>query len=101
MSGKGCIAIYCWRVAPHAEDDFLQSWHDVTLDIRENYGGCGSCLSRDERGDFVGIALWRSKAARDAAWARRGDPEPHPGIEMISETWLEVEDDLWLKSSFA
>lgn len=97
---KGAIAIYRWRVAPDAEDYFRKTWHDVTLDIRENYGGCGSCLTRAANGEFVGIALWRSKAARDAAWAKHGDPEPHRGVEMVDETWLEVEDDLWLKSSF-
>jgi hypothetical protein len=100
VSGEGFVAIYRWRVAPEKERLFRQRWHDVTKDIRDHYGGLGSCLTRDETGAFVGVALWRSREARDAAFAARGEPPPEAGIEMIEEVRLTGLDDLWLRSGF-
>lgn len=100
MSAKGAIATYRWRVSPGAESAFEALWHDVTLDIRENYGGLGSCLTQDANGVYVGFALWPSKAARDVAWQRRGEIAPDPKIELLSEEWFDIVDDLWLRSSF-
>ena len=91
--------IYRWRIAAEHQEAFRQRWHRGTLHYREK-GGLGSCLTRNEAGDFVAIALWPSEEARAAAFAGQPPPEPHPGILSFEEEKLWVEDDLWTISAF-
>ena len=92
--------IYRWTVDPEHEAYFRKRWHAGTLRLRDEFGGLGSCLTKNEAGEFVAIALWPSEAARDAAFAARGPVQPWPGIIDFPEEKLWVEDDLWLVSAF-
>ena len=96
----GFAVVYRWSVEAEHQAAFRERWHAVTLVFRDEHGGFGSCLTRDEKGDFVAIALWPSEAARTAAFAARGVREPLPGVLEFEEIRLEVEDDLWLSSPF-
>ena len=89
--------IYRWIVAEEHQDAFRARWREGTLHLRE-LGSLGSCLTRDEAGDFVAIALWPSEAARAAAFARNSLDEAWPPILAFEERRLRVEDDLWLSS---
>lgn len=92
--------IYRWTVAQEHEDAFRERWNSGTLRLRE-MGGLGSCLTRNEAGEFVAIALWHDEAARERAFAALPPREPQPGILSFKEEKLWVEDDLWAVSPFS
>ena len=96
----GFAVIYRWSVEAEHEDAFRARWHAGTLALRDEHGGFGSCLTRDENGDFVAIALWPSEAARAAAFAARCSGAPWPDVLEFEEIRLVVEDDLWRSSPF-
>ena len=98
--GRGFVAIYRWKVEPEHENAFRDRWHQTTLAGRR-LGAFGSCLTRDEAGDFVAIALWPSEEARAAAFTAMGPQEPWLGAQRVNETKLLVEDDLWINSPFS
>jgi len=94
MAGAPFAVLYRWRVEPAHEAEFRERWRRATLDYREKHGAIGSCLARDERGDFVAFARWPSEQARAEAFAARGAPAPWPGIIKSEEMKLTVVDDL-------
>ncbi|HYN46732.1 MAG TPA: antibiotic biosynthesis monooxygenase, partial [Allosphingosinicella sp.] len=96
----GFAVIYRWSVEAEHQAAFRARWHAGTLALREEHGAFGSCLTRDENGDFVAIALWPSEAARAAAFAARGSGAPWQGVLEFEEIRLDVEDDLWRNSPF-
>jgi len=98
-SSQGLIALYRWRVEAEHEAAFRQNWGQATLRARK-LGGHGSCLTRDQDGSFVAIALWPSEAARYEAFAAMEHTPPWPGVRRLSETLLQVEDDMWASSPF-
>ena len=93
----GFAVIYRWTVAEEYHDAFRDRWRRGTLHLRE-HGSLGSCLTRDETGAFVAIALWPSEAARAAAFVDASLDEPWPPVERFEEIRLRVEDDLWVSS---
>lgn len=93
--------LYRWRVEPEHEESFKASWREATLRLRAGGIARGSCLTRDENGDFVGIALWPSLAARDQAFAATPPSAPRPGVTRLPETRLDVIDNLWAASALA
>jgi heme-degrading monooxygenase HmoA len=105
LSAAGFVAIYRWRVTPEAEAGFRERWHAGTLRLRA-LGGLGSALTRADTGEWVGIALWPSAEARQAAFANpaafdQGKPDDWPGIEHLSEERLDMVDNLWDVSAMA
>ncbi len=91
--------IYRWTVAEEHHDAFRARWRRGTLHLRD-HGSLGSCLTRDESGDFVAIALWPSEAAREAAFSAGSLDEPWPPVAKFEERKLRIEDDLWVSSPF-
>lgn len=61
-SRVGFCVLYRFRVREGAEDDFIQAWAQLTRGIREQRGGLGSRLHRDEDGTFVAYAQWPDRA---------------------------------------
>ncbi len=96
---SGVAILYRWRVEPEHEDGFRTLWRDATLRLRAGGIAQGSCLTRDENGEFVGIALWPSLEARDAAFAASPSGDPWPGVTRMSETRLSVVENLWAASA--
>jgi quinol monooxygenase YgiN len=88
--------IYRWEVAPDAEAEFREWWHEGTIAIRRDRAGAlGSALlrSEDEPRTFVGVARWQSKAHLEAFWAAaRG--QAFPRAELTSVEVLDELDDL-------
>jgi heme-degrading monooxygenase HmoA len=91
--------IYRWTLEPGQEEVFRQRWTKGTLRLR-GAGGLGSCLTRNERGEFVAIALWPSEEARAAAFAASPPAEPQPWVLKFEEEKLWIEEDLWSVSPF-
>jgi hypothetical protein len=98
-SSTGFIALYRWSVEAEHEAAFRRNWREATLQVRK-LGGYGSCLTRDQDGCFVAIALWPSEAARAVAFSAMEPSPAWPGACRLSETRLDVEDDLWASSPF-
>lgn len=86
--------LYRWSVEPGHEEAFVERWREGTQALRDEHGGLGSCLSRDENGDFVAFARWQSEEARAAAFEARGPRPPMPGVVRFEEVRLRVIADL-------
>ena len=97
MEDAPFAVLYRWRVEPGQEAEFRRRWREATLALRDGFGALGSCLARDEQGDFVAFARWPSEQARAAAFAARGPSPPFPGATAAEEIRLRVEDDLLLR----
>jgi len=50
--------IYRFRIAPQAEDAFIQAWSRLTELIRDHRGGRGSRLHRGDDGIYYAYAQW-------------------------------------------
>jgi hypothetical protein len=98
-SPMGFIVIYRWRVESAHEQSFKERWRDVTMEGRE-LGALGSCLAREENGDFVAIALWPTRQARADAFVRMNAGPAWLGAKRFDEIKLDVEDNLWVNSPF-
>jgi heme-degrading monooxygenase HmoA len=96
---SGFIVIYRWNVPEEQEQAFQRQWRELTLHLR-SHGGLGSCLTRNNAGEFVAIALWPSEQARSEAFASLPRSVSIPGVERLEESRLIVEEDLWLNSPF-
>lgn len=96
---SGIAILYRWRVEPAHEEGFRASWREATLRLRAGGIARGSCLTRDENGEFVAIALWPSIAAREEAFATLPPFDPWPGVTRISETRLAIVENLWAASA--
>jgi hypothetical protein len=99
VSGPGFVAIYRWHITPEAEAGFRERWHAATLRLRA-LGGLGSALTKSDTGEWVGIALWPSAEARQAAFTNpaafeMGRPDDWPGIAHLNEERLDMVDNLW------
>ena len=86
--------LYRWTVAAEHQAAFVERWREATIALRDNHGGLGSCLTRDEKGDFVAFARWPSEAVRDSAFAERSGSLPWEGILHFEAVKLWVEEDL-------
>jgi len=62
-SHVGFCVLYRFRVREGEEDAFVAAWAALTHGIREQRGGLGSRLHRDEDGTFVAYAQWPDRAA--------------------------------------
>lgn len=85
-----CV-IYRWRVKPQSEDQFIESWSEITGILTNDFGGKGSRLHRGEDGSFYAYAQWNSDEDRRKAF------ENFPKIsasekmrEAISESFPEI-----------
>lgn len=96
----GFVAIYRWKVEPAQEEAFKAAWRAVTIEGR-SLGSFGSCLTRDENGDFLAIALWPDEQARAAAFKQIAARSGQAGVARFDEIKLDVVDDLWTVSPFA
>jgi heme-degrading monooxygenase HmoA len=66
---KQMIAIlYSWRIKPDKEQQFIESWSQVTEFLRKNRGSLGSRLHRGNDGLFYGYAQWKSVEERQNAF---------------------------------
>lgn len=76
------IALYRWKIKPELEQQFIESWSEITAYYRENAGSLGSRLHRGSDGLWYGYAQWPSAEARETAFA---DSPVHPAREKMQE----------------
>jgi heme-degrading monooxygenase HmoA len=60
--------LYSWRIKPNKEQQFIESWSQVTEFLRDKRGSLGSRLHRGNNGLFYGYAQWKSDEERQNAF---------------------------------
>jgi heme-degrading monooxygenase HmoA len=88
------VALYRWRIRDGFEQQFIDSWSEITAYYRDNAGSWGSRLHRGNDGLFYGYAQWPSDEARQAGFA--GLPA-HPAREQMIEAIEESFDEILLE----
>ena len=83
----GFAVIYRFRVAPHAEETFIDAWSRLTELIRDHRGGRGSRLHRGEDGIFYAYAQWPDRQS----WQSEGPlpPEANELRRVMSDATVE------------
>ncbi|MBX3479227.1 MAG: antibiotic biosynthesis monooxygenase [Caulobacter sp.] len=95
------VVVYRMRIRPGHEAQYARDWADVTRVAVSQFGSGGSSLFRDENGDFVAIARWRSREDRQAFFDRSDfDPvlrerQREAVLEHLPGMELDLIDDLW------
>ena len=84
--------LYCWRIKPGLEKQFVENWSAITKNFRENFEGArGSRLHRGSDGLWYAYAQWQSDEHRQNAFNNRPDlPERAKLIEAIEESFPEI-----------
>lgn len=86
------VVLYRWRVNPQFEEQFIESWAEITKYYLENFGSRGSRLHRGGDGIFYAYAQWKSDEDRRKAF--QGKLNSDVGAKMreaIEESFPEVE----------
>jgi heme-degrading monooxygenase HmoA len=85
------VVLYRWRIKAGMEQQFIDSWSEVTAFIRENFGSLGSRLHQAEDGTFYGYAQWLSAEKREKAFESLPDfPAREKMREAIAESFPEI-----------
>ena len=85
-----CV-IYRWRIKNELEQEFIESWTEITRFFIEQRGGLGSRLHRGEGGLFYAYAQWNSAEDREKAFQNVPDsPARRKMREAILETFPEI-----------
>ena len=84
------VVLYRWVLKPGMEDQFIESWSQVTALFRDR-GSLGSRLHRGPDEVWYGYAQWPSAAARELAFSTPLE-SPWTGrmYEAIGETLPEI-----------
>lgn len=83
--------IYRWRIKPELEDQFIESWSEITLILINDFGGKGSRLHRGEDGLFYAYAQWNSEDERQKAFENfPGNSASEKMREAIIESFSEI-----------
>lgn len=53
--------LYKFKIKSGMEAKFENTWAEMTLEFRAIHGGLGSCLHKDESGNFMAYARWPSR----------------------------------------
>ncbi len=87
------IVLYRWRLKPHLEQQFIESWSQVTDYLRKNYDSLGSRLHRGDDGLFYGYAQWKSEEQRYNAFTNENAEIGEVSLKMresIEESFSEI-----------
>jgi heme-degrading monooxygenase HmoA len=76
--------LYSWRIKPDKEEQFIESWSQITKFLRNNRGSLGSRLHRGNDGLFYGYAQWKSDEARQNAF--QNSTEINEAIERMGDS---------------
>lgn len=83
--------LYRWRIKPGLENQFIESWSEVTQHYLSCAGSRGSRLHRGSDGLFWAYAQWNSDEERQAAFRDRPEiPAREKMIEAIEERFDEI-----------
>ena len=88
-----CV-IYRWRIKPELEDQFIESWSEITKILISDCGGKGSRLHRGEDGLFYAYAQWNSDEDRQKAFQNFPKTTASEKMrEAITESFSEIKLD--------
>ena len=87
--------LYRWRINPEKEQQFIESWSNVTEFLRTNRGSLGSRLHRGNDRLFYGYAQWKSDADRQKAF--QDSTEITDSIEKMRDAIEESFPEIRLK----
>lgn len=84
--------LYRWRVKLELEQQFVESWSEITEYYLNNFEGArGSRLHRGSDGFWHGYAQWESDEHRQNAFKNRLDsPAREKLFEAIEESFPEI-----------
>ncbi len=86
------IILYRWRIKPEFEQQFIDSWSEITEFYREIFSSLGSRLHRGDDGLFYSYAQWQSADQREKAFENMPElPARAKMREAIEETFPEVQ----------
>jgi hypothetical protein len=88
------VFLYRWRIKPGLEQQFIDSWSEITAHYREKGGSLGSRLHKGSDGLWYGYAEWNSAEDRAAAFEKIPD---HPARESMKESIEESFDEITLE----
>ncbi|MCU0239468.1 MAG: hypothetical protein MUC29_08505 [Pyrinomonadaceae bacterium] len=60
--------LYRWKIKTEKEQQFVESWSEITLHLREKHNSLGSQLFRGNDGFYYGLAHWKSATDREIAF---------------------------------
>lgn len=86
------VVLYTWRIKTQFEEQFVESWAEITAYYLENFGSRGSRLHRGSDGLFYAYAQWKTDEDRRKAF--QGKLNSAAGAKMreaIEESFSEVE----------
>jgi heme-degrading monooxygenase HmoA len=86
--------LYKWRIKLEKEQQFIESWSEVTKFLLENRGSLGSRLHRGNDGFFHGYAQWKSDEERQNAF--KNSSEISDSINKMRDSIDESFDEIAL-----
>ncbi|MBI1406960.1 MAG: hypothetical protein GC145_12640 [Caulobacter sp.] len=95
------VAIYRMKIRPGHEEQYARDWAAATQVAIDDFGSGGSSLFRDQNGDFVAIARWRSREDRQAFFDRPQtdlaafERRKAAVLESLPTIELDSVEDLW------
>ena len=60
--------LYRWRIKPQFEQQFIESWSEITEYYLKNFGALGSRLHKGNDGLWYAYAQWKSFEDRELAF---------------------------------
>lgn len=83
--------IYRWRIKPEFENQFIESWSEITEYLMKNFGALGSRLHRGSDGLWYAYAQWKSSEDRDFAFQNMPEiPAREKMKQAIEESFPEI-----------
>lgn len=83
--------IYRWRIKREFENQFVESWSEITEYIMKNFGTLGSRLHRGSDGLWYAYAQWKSAEERDYAFQNLPEmPVRERMKQAIEESFPEI-----------
>ncbi len=89
------VILYSWKIKPDLEEQFVESWSEVTEYYVKNFDSLGSRLHKGSDGKFYAYAQWKSAEQRENAFANSPDlPASKKMTEAIEERFEPIEFEI-------
>lgn len=83
--------IYRWRIKPEFENQFVESWSEITEYYMKSFGALGSRLHRGSDGLWYAYAQWKTSEERDYAFQNMPEmPVRERMKQAIEESFPEI-----------
>lgn len=86
------IVLYRWRIKPEKQQQFIESWSEVSEYYVKNFGSLGSRLHRGDDGLWYSYAQWHSAEQREEAFKNIPNlPAREKMHESVAESFPEIQ----------